>query len=120
MNLEEFWNSEKGKKATERFRKKLIKEEKFRNRWVDKTIKLLENKSDEELSSLYDKFLKHNIKRQDILFTQGIDGESDLYYYLFKAVSEIGVESTHSIFDWRGYRIELYCGQGCFYCLSKI
>jgi hypothetical protein len=127
-NFEDYLNSEKGKKATEEWMQKLKKEDDFQERWVEKFVKFLENKTDEELSHLYFAFEKHETKRRDILYGQGIDGQTDLYIPLMEAFERLGAvdnvdaysDFSSAVFDWRGYRLELYCGQGCYNRLTKI
>ena len=106
----------------------LKKEQDFNKRWVDKFVKFLENKTDEELTYLYFAFEEHEIKRRDILYSQGIDGQTDLYIPLTETFEILGAvenkdaysDFTCSVLDWRAYRLELYCGQGCYNRLSRI
>jgi len=127
-DFDKFINSEKGKKIMEEMAEKRKKEDSFSERWRDRFVNFLKDKTDKELSILFDAFHKHAEKRRDILYSQNIDGETDLYQYLLDAFEELGVEADEGayemfssvIFDWRGYRMELYCGQGSFCALSRI
>jgi predicted house-cleaning noncanonical NTP pyrophosphatase (MazG superfamily) len=121
-------DTEEGKEWFEEFALEQEKKESFSERWRDKFVSFLKDKTDEELSILFEVFHKHARKRREILYAQAIDGETDLYQYLLDAFEELGVEAdedaygmfTSVVFDWRGYRMELYCGQGSFCSLSKI
>ena len=127
-DFDKFINSEKGQKAMEEMAEKWKKEDNFTERWRDKFVNFLKDKTDEELAILFEAFHKHAEKRRDILYYQNIDGETDLYQYLLDAFEQLGVEAdkdaygmfTSVVYDWRGYRMELYCGQGCFCALSRI
>jgi hypothetical protein len=125
--LKEYLDSEEGEEATKRLVEKWAKENAFRDRWEVKIKDFLEKQTDESLSVLFDKFAVHANKRSNILWDKGFDGETSLYSFLFNVFAVLGVESdaewgmfTTGLFDWRGYRIELYCGQGSFHSLSKI
>ena len=127
-NVKAFLETEEGKKAMDEFASDLDKKNSFSERWRDKFVNFLKDKTDEELSILFEAFHKHAEKRRDILYSQAIDGETDLYQYLLDAFEELGVEASEDaygmfssvVYDWRGYRMELYCGQGSFCSLSKI
>lgn len=127
-DLTDFLDTEEGKKSIKEFGVKLKREGDFKKRWVDKFTKTLKSKTDEELNILFEKFNIHAIKRAEILYKQHIDGQTSLCNPLLEAFEELGVEApddaygmfSSCIFDWRGYRMEMYCGQGCFYSLTKI
>lgn len=126
--LKTFLETDEGKESMQRFSEKLNKRHAFGERWAERVLNFLENNSDEDLSILFENFETHSEKRREILWNQRIDGQSSLYNPLLKVFEELGEEApkeaygmfSSSIFDWRGYRIELYCGQGCFYSLSKL
>lgn len=126
--LKTFLDSEEGEKSLEEFAKKMDRKEKFYQYWVERLKNNLTNKTDEELDLLYEAFKKHSEKRREILWNQRIDGDTSLYSYIMRFFTENGTEAPEdaygsfscSIYDWRGYRCEMYCGQGCFYSLGKI
>jgi hypothetical protein len=126
--LEAFLETEEGKESIRKFGEKLKKERIFEERWVNRLINTLQNKTDEELSILFWAFDKHQEKRRDILYSQYVDGQTSLYNPLLKVFERLGIEAledaygmfSSAIFDWRGYRMESYCGQGCFYSLTKL
>ena len=126
--IEDYLDSEEGQKAMYRMSEKWAKKDAFDKRWKKKFKTFLKEKTDEELSILFDKFHIHAEKRREILWNQRYDGETSLYEPLFSALSKLGKKAkkknygmfTSAMFDWRGYRIESYCGQGCFNSLIKI
>lgn len=126
--IDDFFDSDEGKESIKRFQEKMVKEEAFHEYWVNRLKVNLTNKTDEELLELFEKFNKHSEKRRDILWNQRIDGDTSLYPHIKRMFVEIGVEApedaygdfSSSIYDWRGFRCEMYCGQGCFYRLTKI
>jgi len=129
QELEDFRNPEEGKAVLKEWGEKLIREHAHKNRWQEKTAKLLESKTDEELDSLYAKYLKHAQKRSDILYEQNIDGESSLNAIILEAFSKAGKVSkkkkdygmfTSIVYRYRGFKAELICGQGCFISIDKI
>ena len=126
--LKTFLETDEGKESMQRFSEKLSKRHAFEERWAERVLNFLEHKSDEDLRILFENFETHSEKRREILWNQRIDGQSSLYNPLLKVFEELGEEApkeaygmfSSSIFDWRGYRIELYCGQGSFYSLSRL
>jgi hypothetical protein len=125
--LRAYVDSEEGQKAMDEMAEKWAKEDAFRDRWEVRIKDFLEKQTDESLNVLFDKFTVHADKRSNILWDKGFDGETSLYSFLFNVFAVLGVESdaewgmfTAGLYDWRGYRIELYCGQGVFHLLSKI
>jgi len=129
QELKDFHNSKEGKLALKEFGEKLVREYGHKERWQEKTGKLLKSKTDEELDSLYIKYLKHAQKRSDILSNQSIDGETSLNAIILEAFSKVGKVSkkkkdygmfTSIVYRYRGFRAELYCGQGCFISIDKI
>lgn len=126
--MKAFANSEEGEKLFNEFVDEIAFNDELMDRWCNRFITHLENKSEEELNSLFLSFLAHSEKRRDILYRSNIDGQTDLYEVLLEAFKKLGVEADENaytdfstdIYDWKGYRIEMYCGQGCFYNLSKI
>jgi len=127
-NFKKFLNSEEGQQAMQEFGEKLHKESLFKERWLNKFIVNLESKDDKDLELLLQPFYKHEKKRKEILYKQGFDSQSSLYSTLYEVFEKLGTEAndeeygvfTSAIFYWRGYRMELICGQGSFYSLSKI
>lgn len=127
-DFDNFINSEKGKKSLDGWHQKMEYEDAFNSRWTNKFVDFLKDKTDEELDGLYVAFNGHAEKRSRILFSQGIDGETDLYQYLLDAFIVLGIEADEdaygmfvsSVYDWRGFRCELYCGQGCFTKISRL
>lgn len=131
LNFEEFNNyldSEEGQQAMDRMGKKWAKEDDFNKRWKNRVKNFLKEQTEESLEELFHKFEKHAEKRRDILWKQRYDGETSLYNPLFGAMKKLGKKSkkkrynmfTTAMYDWKGYQIESYCGQGCFHSLSKI
>ena len=131
IDFEKFKNyldSEEGQKAMDRMAEKWAKEDEFSKRWKNRVKSFLKDKTDEELSILFEAFHKHAEKRRDILLKQHYDGETSLYNPLFGAMKKLGKKSkkkrynmfTTAMYDWKGYQIESYCGQGSFHSLSKI
>lgn len=126
--LKLFLDSDEGKEFSRKFAESLDKEHTLAERWENKFINCLANKSDEEIDILFIKFQIHEQKRQNILYGNNIDGQTSLYDTLFRVFEKLGLEANEdaygmfssAVYDWRGYRMELYCGQGCFYSLSKI
>jgi hypothetical protein len=125
--LRAYIDSEEGQASIDRMVEKWAKEDAFRARWEVRIKDFLEKQTDESLSVLFDKFAVHADKRSSILWDKGFDGETSLYSFLFNVFAVLGIESdaewgmfTTGLYDWRGYRIELYCGQGSFHSLSKI
>lgn len=127
-DFEIFIESEEGKKSIEKFAQKLEKEDTFNKRWINKFKVHLQAKDDLELAILFENFLTHEEKRRDILYGKGIDGQTSLYDPLLTVFSELGYDApenafgmfTSAVYDWRGFRLELYCGQGCFYNLNRV
>lgn len=131
IDFEKFKNyldSEEGQKAMDEMAEKWAKEDDFNKRWKNRVKSFLKDKTDEELSILFEAFHKHAEKRRDILWKQHYDGETSLYNPLFGAMKKLGKKSknkrynmfTTAMYDWKGYQIESYCGQGCFHSLSKV
>lgn len=126
--IDDFFNSDKGKESIIKFREKMDKQDAFYKYWVERLKVNLSNKTDEELLVLFEKFHKHSEKRREILWNQRIDGDTSLYPHIKRLFVEVGVGAPEdaygdfscSVYDWRGYRCEMYCGQGCFYSLTKI
>ena len=131
IDFEKFKNyldSEEGQQAMDRMSEKWAKEDDFNKRWKNRFKNFLKEQTDENLEELFHKFEKHAEKRRDILWNQRYDGETSLYNPLFSAMKKLGKKSkkkrynmfTTAMYDWKGYQIESYCGQGCFHSLSKI
>lgn len=131
IDFEKFKNyldSEEGQKAMDRMAEKWVKEDEFNKRWKNRVKGFLKDKTDEELSILFEAFHKHAEKRRDILWKQHYDSETSLYNPLFGAMKKLGKKSkkkrynmfTTAMYTWKGYQIESYCGQGCFHSLSKV
>lgn len=131
IDFEKFKNyldSEEGQQAMDRMAKKWAKEDDFNKRWKNRIKNFLKEQTEESLEELFHKFEKHAEKRRDILWKQRYDGETSLYNPLFGAMKKLGKKSkkkrynmfTTAMYDWKGYQIESYCGQGCFHSLSKI
>ena len=131
IDFEKFKNyldSEEGQQAMDRMSEKWAKEDDFNKRWKKRFKTFLEEQTEESLEELFYKFGKHAEKRRDILWKQRYDGETSLYNPLFGAMKKLGKKSkkkrynmfTTAMYDWKGYQIESYCGQGSFHSLSKI
>lgn len=127
-DFDKFVNSEEGQKSLEELAEKWAKEDEFAKRWKNRIKNFLKQQTEENLEELFEKFHKHAEKRRDILWKQHYDGETSLYNPLFGAIKKLGKKSkrkrynvfTTAMYDWKGYQIESYCGQGCFHSLSKI
>lgn len=131
IDFEKFKNyldSEEGQKAMDRMAEKWAKEDEFNKRWKNRVKNFLKEQTEESLEELFHKFEKHAEKRRDVLWNQHYDGETSLFNPLFGAMKKLGKKSkkkrysmfTTAMYDWKGYQIESYCGQGCFHSLSKI
>ena len=131
IDFEKFKNyldSEEGQQAMDRMSEKWAKEDDFNKRWKNRIKNFLKEQTEESLEELFYKFEKHAEKRRDILWKQRYDGETSLYNPLFGAMKKLGKKSkkkrynmfTTAMYDWKGYQIESYCGQGSFHSLSKI
>ena len=131
IDFEKFKNylaSEEGQQAMDRMSEKWAKEDDFNKRWKNRFKNFLKEQTEENLEELFHKFEKHAEKRRDILWKQRYDGETSLYNPLFSAMKKLGKKSkkkrynmfTTAMYDWKGYQIESYCGQGSFHSLSKI
>ncbi len=131
IDFEKFKNylaSEEGQQAMDRMSEKWAKEDDFNKRWKNRFKNFLKEQTEENLEELFHKFEKHAEKRRDILWKQRYDGETSLYTPLFSAMKKLGKKSkkkrynmfTTAMYDWKGYQIESYCGQGSFHSLSKI
>lgn len=131
IDFEKFKNyldSEEGQQAMDRMAEKWAKEADFNKRWKNKFVNFLKEQTEENLEELFHKFEKHAEKRRDILWKQRYDGETSLYIPLFSAIKKLGKKAkkkrynifTTSMYDWKGYQVESYCGQGSFHSLSKI
>ena len=126
--LQDFLDSEEGQESMDRMVNKWAKEDNFKKRWKKKFKKFLENRTDDELNTLFDKFHVHAEKRRDILWNQKYDGETSLYPHLHNAISKLGKKAkkscynifTTSMYIWRGFQSESYCGQGYFHSISKV
>ena len=126
--LKAYLETEEGKASLARMAEKWAKKDAFNKRWKIKFKKFLKEKTDKELNTLFEKFLIHEEKRRDILWKQHYDGQTSLYYPLYSALSKLGKKSkykkygmfTAGMYEWKGYQIELCCGQGSFYSLIKI
>ena len=126
--LKNFLDSEEGQEAMDRMAEKWAKEDNFNKRWKKRVKNFLKEQTEENLEELFHKFEKHAEKRRDVLWNQHYDGETSLYNPLFSAMKKLGKKSkkkrynmfTTAMYDWKGYQIESYCGQGCFHSLSKI
>ena len=126
--FKDYLDSEEGQQAMDRMSEKWAKEDDFNKRWKNRFKSFLKDKTDEELSILFEAFHKHAEKRRDILLKQHYDGETSLYNPLFGAMKKLGKKSkkkrynmfTTAMYDWKGYQIESYCGQGSFHSLSKM
>ena len=126
--LKNYLDSEEGQQAMDRMSEKWAKEDDFNKRWKNRFKNFLKEQTEENLEELFHKFEKHAEKRRDILWNQRYDGETSLYNPLFGAMKKLGKKSkkkrynmfTTAMYDWKGYQIESYCGQGSFHSLSKI
>ena len=126
--LKNYLDSEEGQQAMDRMSEKWAKEDDFNKRWKNRVKDFLKEQTEENLEELFHKFEKHAEKRRDILWNQRYDGETSLYNPLFGAMKKLGKKSkkkrynmfTTAMYDWKGYQIESYCGQGSFHSLSKI
>ena len=126
--IKEYLASEEGLKAMDKMAEKWAKEDEFNKRWKKRFKNFLKDKTVEELEVLFNKFHIHAEKRRDILWNQHYDGETSLYIPLYSAFTKLGKKAkkkkynmfTSGMFEWRGFQIESYCGQGCFHSLSKI
>lgn len=126
--LKNFLASEEGQQAMDRMSEKWAKEDDFNKRWKNKFVNFLKEQTEENLEELFEKFHKHAEKRRDILWKQHYDGETSLYDPLFSSFKKLGKKSkkkkynmfTTGMYDWKGYQVESYCGQGCYHSLSKI
>jgi hypothetical protein len=126
--LKEYLASEEGQASMNRMAEKWAKEDDFNKRWKKKFKNFLKEQTDESLEVLFDKFHKHAEKRRDILWKQRYDGETSLYTPLYSAIAKLGKKAkkkkynmfTSGMYEWRGYQVEYYCGQGSFHSLSKI
>ena len=126
--FKDYLDSEEGQQAMDRMSEKWAKEDNFNKRWKNRFKNFLKEQTDENLEELFHKFEKHAEKRRDILWNQRYDGETSLYNPLFSAMKKLGKKSkkkrynmfTTAMYDWKGYQIESYCGQGCFHSLSKV
>ena len=126
--LKNYLDSEEGQQAMDRMSEKWAKEDDFNKRWKNRVKDFLKEQTEENLEELFHKFEKHAEKRRDILWNQRYDGETSLYNPLFSAMKKLGKKSkkkrynmfTTAMYDWKGYQIESYCGQGSFHSLSKI
>lgn len=122
----EWLDTEDGQKSINNWFEENTKKEKHLERWTQKIKMFLENKTDEELEVLFSKLDKHKEKRRDILFNQGYDSESDLLSPLYTVFTILGEEKnsdgmfSDSVFIWRGYKMEIICGQGCFTLIKKL
>ena len=130
IDFEKFKNyldSEEGQQDMDRMSEKWAKEADFNKRWKNKFVNFLKEQTNENLEELFHKFEKHAEKRRDILWKQRYDGETSLYTPLFSAMKKLGKKAkkkrynmfTTAMYDWKGYQIESYCGQGSFHSLSK-
>ena len=123
-----FLDSEEGQQAMDRMSEKWVKEDDFNKRWKNRFKNFLEVQTVESLETLFDKFHKHAEKRRDVLWKQRYDGETSLYIPLFSAFKKLGKKAkkkrynmfTTGMYEWKGYQVESYCGQGSFHSLSKI
>ena len=131
IDFEKFKNyldSEEGQKAMDRMAEKWAKEDDFNKRWKNRLVNFLKEQTENSLELLFENFHKHAEKRRDILWKQHYDGETSLYNPLFGAMKKLGKKSkkkrynmfTTAMYDWKGYQIESYCGQGSFHSLSKM
>ena len=126
--FKDYLDSEEGQQAMDRMSEKWAKEDDFNKRWKNRFKNFLKEQTEESLEELFYKFEKHAEKRRDILWKQRYDGETSLYNPLFGAMKKLGKKSkkkrynmfTTAMYDWKGYQIESYCGQGCFHSLSKV
>ena len=126
--FKDYLDSEEGQQAMDRMSEKWAKEDDFNKRWKNRFKNFLKEQTEENLEELFHKFEKHAEKRRDILWKQRYDGETSLYNPLFGAMKKLGKKSkkkrynmfTTAMYDWKGYQIESYCGQGSFHSLSKV
>lgn len=126
--FKEYLDSEEGQQSMDRLAEKWAKEDGFNKRWKKKFKTFLKEQTDESLETLFDKFHNHAEKRRDILWKQHYDGETSLYIPLYSAIKKLGNKAkkksydmfTTGMYEWKGYQVESYCGQGCFHSLSKI
>lgn len=130
IDFEKFKNyldSEEGQQDMDRMSEKWAKEDDFNKRWKNRIKNFLKEQTEESLEELFYKFEKHAEKRRDILWKQRYDGETSLYNPLFGAIKKLGNKAkkkkynmfTTGMFEWKGYQIESYCGQGSFHSLLK-
>lgn len=116
------------KEADELFFLKIKKVDAHNKRWKNKFVEFLKDLTDGQLSYYYAKFEKHEEKRKEVLYKRYVDGQTSLFEPLMSAMAKLGKKTknkhygdfTSSMYDWNGFRIELYCGQGCFNRLSRI
>lgn len=126
QSLKDFLNSPEGELFLQQFAEEMKKEDEFNKRWTEKTVHLLQSKSNGDLEVLFNSFLAHNKKQSDILWKRGIDGDSVLSNFIFEAFEELGedydVEDrmfTAAAYQYRGYIAELIVGQGSFVKVYK-
>lgn len=126
--LREYLNSEECVANDKIYFAKLKIKDFYEKRHIKKIKKYILSKTDEELEVLFDKFIIHAEKRKEIYYKKYIDNGTSLYPLLVKVLGKIGKKTknkhcgyfTSAMYDYKGFRIELYSGQGCGYVLSKI
>lgn len=91
--------------------------------WNRKISSLIINLDDTQLSNLFSKFILWETKYEERYYKRGILTHSNIFNRVYDTIEEIGRDITDEInyraflssaYEYRGYRFEMYCGQGSF------
>jgi hypothetical protein len=116
----EFMNSEEAKQALQKALDKQEAQEKIIKAQTEKVFRVLTNLSDTEFHSNLDKILAWEKLYQERWYEAGVCKTSNILNILFLIAEKYGKELNcdedflGSSYEWRGYKWNIYCGQGCF------
>lgn len=124
---------EKWKKIEENFdnvnwdelREKYAQEERIKNEQKEKVAKYIDSLSEENIEKEFLRFLEWEDKFEERYYKKFIHTSSSIFYNVIEALQTRGkaIKSNEDFlsggFKWNGYTFKLFCGQGCFWRISK-
>jgi hypothetical protein len=121
-SIENYFLSDKAN----RYFDKIKREEERAERWVESVKDYILTLTDEEFDEEMMKFIKWETKYEDYWYDVKYTQTTSILFSCFASVfEELGIEVDKdsdfysSGYEYRGYTLELYQGQGCFYKILK-
>jgi len=126
IKLAEYLKTDEGKASTKAYGEKLKREYDNKQKWINKFKAYFETLSDDEFNAFIDRFAVWDKKITDYYYdVKHCETNTRLFYILFKLAEEHGTENDEQgdflagSFKYRTVDFKLYCGQGCYYTLTR-